>query len=133
MYQVGVIFLLLITSMWDLNNQVRIWSMREHRFTHQQSSPLVSHRHRIIAQPFSPDVSLPDTTPPLTSDNKLQLQPANQKHLQAAVLSELNPNIPNTLARGASQQGKIETNKAISPLLDVRKRSRTIRDYFYQS
>lgn len=96
--------------------------MKELRFSQRYTSPpLVCHRrHRISAQPLSPEPE------PVPSDLMLK---GSQKQLikshATASLSELDPN----LSHGGSEHGD-DKSFSISPMLDRRKRPRTIRDYF---
>ncbi|KAG0603589.1 hypothetical protein M758_10G105300 [Ceratodon purpureus] len=105
---------------------VRIWSLKEHQFTRQQLPPLICHRrHRVSAQPSSPsnvNLNIIPETPPC----KLSKPVANTPTSVLDGLAELDPNLPYGTASGA----KRNVRQALSPVLDGRKRPRTIRDYF---
>lgn len=111
-------------NLWQTNGtQVRVWSMKELRFSQRYTSPpLVCHRrHRISAQPLSPEPE------PVSSDLLVKASPNQMiKSHATASLSELDPN----LIHGESEHSREDKSYSMSPMLDRRKRPRTIRDYF---
>ena len=111
-------------NLWQTNGtQVRVWSMKELRFSQRYTSPpLVCHRrHRISAQPLSPEPE------PVSSDLLVKASPKQMiKSHATASLSELDPN----LIHGESEHSREDKPYSMSPMLDRRKRPRTIRDYF---
>ena len=97
--------------------------MKELRFSQRCTSPpLVCHRrHRISAQPLSPEPE------PVSSDLLVKGSPKQMiKSHATASLSELDPN----LIHGESEHSREDKSYSMSPMLDRRKRPRTIRDYF---
>jgi len=110
--------------------QVRVWSLKEHQFTPQQLSPVICRRrHRITAplssSPSKADVNVIPETPPC----KLSKSQASTPTSVLDGLSELDPN----LLHGSEPGGKRNVRQALSPVLEGRKRPRTIRDYFTSS
>ncbi|CAM6050093.1 unnamed protein product [Sphagnum compactum] len=122
---------------------IRVWTMKEMQFVHQQESPIVCHRHRIAAHPISLDLSTSVRIYPENQQSTENLKAVKKVWDQPILAMREKPTGLEGFQRSPLMERKVNTlcpvhtsdsSKAMTSVGErpskSSKRLRTLRDYF---